>query len=600
MQNIANIELKKFKKTLDMVLDCVFMFDANTFKLLYVNQGVIKQLGYDQNELLNMTLLDINPYLTKKQIQQFLTPLVERSIPSCTLETIHQHKNTTLIQVEAFFQYIQEEDFFVAIVRNITERKRTEAKLQQDIKKAENTKKIAELANQAKTAFLANISHELRTPLNGILGYTQILKRDKKLTNKQRDNIQIIHRSGEHLLMLINDILDLSKIEAGKLNIIPIDFYLPGFLQDIADLIKMRATQKGLDFEYEILHPLPIAVRADEKRLRQVLLNLLSNAVKFTNEGIISLRVIYYNGRVRFEVEDTGIGVPNEHLETIFSSFHQIGHQHHQGTGLGLSISKQLVEMMEGKLLISSLLGNGSIFWFDIPMTEIQAADDVYRPYQHETIIGYTATDETNSPFKILLVDEIWQNRTFLVSLLKNLGFIVLEASNGKEALDLTIKNLPNVIITDLIVPYMNDFELVQEIRKLTQLQKVIIFATSADVFEQQQQKSLEIGCDEFIAKPVDTEALLTKLQKHLPLKWDFDNENSKEASEDVDIVGPSAEQAAILLKLILGGNVKKIINNVNQLEQQQPQLTPFSNEVKKLVRNFAMSELKQFIKLYT
>ena len=591
----ANIELKKFKKTLDMVLDCVFMFDANTFKLLYINQGVINQLGYDKHELLNMSLLDINPYLSKKQIQNFLAPLIANSKPSITLETIHQHKNTTLIQVEAFFQYLQEEDFFIAIVRNITERKRTEAKLQQDIKNAENTKKIAELANQAKTAFLANISHELRTPLNGILGYTQILKRDKNLTNKQKDSIQIIHRSGEHLLTLINDILDLSKIEAGKLGIVTTDFYLSSFLQDIADLIKMRAIQKKLDFKYEILNPLPIAVQADEKRLRQVLLNLLSNAVKFTNTGVINFRIIYNDGRIRFEIEDTGIGIPNEHLKTIFSSFQQLGQQHHQGTGLGLSISKQLVEMMNGQLLVSSFLGNGSIFWFDIPITEIQNTEEVYQSYQHGTIIGYTVTDKTNPPFKILLVDEIWQNRIFLTSLLKNIGFIILEASDGEEALEKTIKYLPDIIITDLIIPYMDGFELVKEIRKLIQSQEVAIFATSVDILE--QQNSLNMGCDEFIAKPIDTEILLAKLQKYLPLEWIFDDEKSPEISENSNIIGPSSEQAAILLKLVLGGNVKKIINNVNQLEQ--PKLIPFTNEVKKLVGNFAMSELKDFIKLY-
>ncbi|MBE9562997.1 MAG: response regulator, partial [Proteobacteria bacterium] len=299
-----------------------------------------------------------------------------------------------------------------------------------------------------------------------------------------------------------------------------------------------------------------------------------------------------------FEVEDTGVGIPNEHLETIFASFHQVGYQHHQGTGLGLSISKQLVEMMDGQLLVSSLLGNGSIFWFDMPITEIQTNDKIYRPYQHGTIIGYTATNEINSPFTILLVDEIWQNRTFLVSLLKNIGFTILEAGSGKDALELASKHLPNIIITDLIIPHMNGFELVQEIRKLPQLQKVIIFATSADVFKHQQQQSLKIGCDEFIAKPVDTEALLTKLQKHLPIEWIFDTPPYQEASENTDIVGPSTEQAAILLKLVLGGNVKKIVTNVNQLEQ--PKFTPFANEVKKLVRDFAMSELKQFIKKYT
>jgi signal transduction histidine kinase len=343
LNKATNIELIKFKKTLDMTLDCVLMFDAETFKIFYVNQGAINQLGYQTEELLQMTLLEINPYFTQEQIRQFLNPLVDGSQPALTLESIHQHKNTTLIQVETFFQYIEippthflkgemesffnknkaatlekGESFFVAIVRDITERKRAEAKLQHAKISAEEAQKAAEVANKAKSAFLANMSHELRTPLNGILGYTQILKRDKTLTEKQKDGIDIIHRSSEHLLTLINDILDLSKIEAGKLEINPINFHLPEFLQNIADLMKMRAEQKSINFIFEILYQLPIFVHTDEKRLRQVLLNLLSNAVKFTEKGNVSFKIICYEGKIRFEVEDTGIGIPVDQLEVIF------------------------------------------------------------------------------------------------------------------------------------------------------------------------------------------------------------------------------------------------------------------------------------------
>ena len=388
----ANIELKKFKITLDMTLDCVFMFDAQTFNFFYVNQGAINQIGYTQQELLQMTVLDISPSLTETEARLFLAPLVNGEQPSLMRETIHQHKNTTLIQVEAFFQCIKippnpplsksdsaplegtrvtqlekggkTESFFVAIVRDITERKRAEAKLQQAKKAADEARKTAEIANHAKTAFLANMSHELRTPLNSILGYTQILSRDKTLADKQKEGIQTIHRSGEHLLTLINDILDLSKIEAGKLGIILVDFALPEFLQNIVDLMKMRAEQKSIELIYDKLYPLPTAVRTDEKRLRQILLNLLSNAIKFTEKGNVTFKVIYYSDRVRFEIEDSGCGIPADQLQAIFLPFRQIGCQSEQqdGTGLGLAISKQLVEMMGGQLQVETLVGTGSIF----------------------------------------------------------------------------------------------------------------------------------------------------------------------------------------------------------------------------------------------
>jgi len=645
---VANVELKKFKKTLDMTLDCVFMFDAQTFKFFYVNQGAMNQVGYTQNELLQMTLLDIIPALTETEAHQFLAPLLSGSKPSLTLETIHQRKNTTLIPVEAFFQYIQipphspfkmieddegkkgsantfssfealkekEEFFFVAIVRDITERKHAEAKLQLAKNAAEAAKKTAEIANKAKSEFLANMSHELRTPLNGILGYTQILNNDKRLTDKQKEGIQIIHRSGEHLLILINDILDLSKIEAGKLEMSPIDFGLPIFLQDIVDLMKMRAEQKSIELMYETLYPLPMGVRTDKKRLRQVLLNLLSNAIKFTDKGHVNFKVIYDNGRARFEVEDTGCGVPVDQLESIFLPFQQMGDQHQQleGTGLGLAISQQLVTMMGGQLHIETLLGTGSLFWFDISLPEVKGFTYLNLS-QQATIIGYERKEKEErleeqgninlSPFQILVVDDKWQNRAFLVNFLTNLGFKVFEANNGKEALDFALKNSLDMIITDLVMPIMDGFNLTREICKSDRLKNIIVIATSANVFEHQQRKSLEVGCHAFIGKPIQTEHLLTLLQKYLPLKWLYDESKKLSTSTDEPMVllkpliGPSSKQAAILFKFIKSGNINKIIENVAQLEQEDIRLSPFASEIKKLANHFEMSKLKELVKSY-
>lgn len=634
----VNIELNKFKKTLDMTLDCVFMFDAQTFKFLYVNQGAINQVGYTQKELLQMTVLDLSPYLNNEEsARQFLAPLLDGSQPSLTLETIHQHKNTRLLQVESFFQYIQipspsplsetnitwlenenansvllekekkVESFFVAIVRDINEHKRAEAKLQQAKKNAEDAQRAAEVANHAKSIFLANMSHELRTPLNGILGYTQLLKREKILTNQQLEGIQIIHRSSEHLLTLINDILDLSKIEAGKLEIIPVVFCLSAFLQNIVDLIKMRAKQKKIEFLYKILSPLPTAVQADEKKLRQILLNLLSNAIKFTSKGHVIFKVTYNNDKARFEVEDTGIGIPTEQQEAIFLPFQQIGYQSNQmeGTGLGLSISKQLVEKMGGKLQISSLLGSGSIFWFEIPLPKAQNLLVDANNKQQGTIIGYKKSklvpeQEDNSSFQILVVDNQWENRVFLVNLLKELGFSLLEANNGKEALELTSQNLPDIVFTDLVMPVMDGFEFARKVRKSFFSKKLVIIAVSANVFEHQQQMSLEAGCNEFLAKPVHLESLLDLLPKYLPLEWVYDNTDTKPSPEKVaSIIAPSTEQISVLLKLVIGGKIKKIIKNVTQLEQQDATLSPFAEVVKTLANDFEMTKLKDFIKQY-
>ncbi len=653
---ITNIELKKFKKTLDMALDCVFMFEAKKFKLFYVNQGAINQVGYIQEELLQMTLLDINPSLTETNARQFLAPLLDGSQPSLMLETMHQHKNTTLIPVEAFFQHIhipppppfpkesapfpsvqtdtalkngnvdtnrlekggKGEFFFVAIVRDITERKRTEAKLQLAKNTAEEAKKAAEIANQAKSAFLANMSHELRTPLNGILGYTQILNRDRNLTEKQKEGIQIIHRSGEHLLTLINDILDLSKIEADKLEMTPIDFRLPDFLQNIVDLMKMRAAQKNIELVYEILYLLPTTVRTDEKRLRQILLNLLSNAVKFTDTGSVTLKVIYYNGKIRFEVEDTGYGIPTDQIEAVFLPFQQVGYQSQQqeGTGLGLAISRRLVKMMGGELHVESLLDVGSIFWFEIPLREVQGFVDLEHS-QPVAIVGYRKTGERetiqgdnekekgendNSQFTILVVDDKWQNRNFLVNLLKDIGFNVLEASDGKQALDLATNQLPDIIITDLVMPVMDGFEFTREIRQSVHLKDIAVIAASANVFEHQQRKSLEAGCNEFVAKPINTENLLELLPKYLPLEWLYDSIDTPLTSFpqwETPSIGPSSEQAAALFKLIMSGNIKKIIENVTQLEQQNAKLSPFAKIVVKLANSFEIPKLKELVKPY-
>lgn len=628
-----NMELNRFKMTLDMTLDCVFMFDAETLHFSYVNQGAINQFGYVQEELLQMTVPDIYPDFTKDSIQTLLAPLVKGKHPALTVETVHRHKDNTLIQVEAFLQFVQisslsEEEngdaLFLAIVRDITERKLAEAKLQQAKETAEQAQRAAESANRAKSTFLANMSHELRTPLNGILGYTQILKRDKTLTPKQIEAISVIHRSGEHLLTLINDILDLSKIEAGRLELIPSEFRFPEFLKNIADLFKMQAEQKGISFVYEEVpypvtasgndsgiyaplisqEPLPAAVHADEKRLRQILLNLISNAIKFTKQGQVIFQVSCHQDKCLFAVNDTGTGIPEDQLGIIFLPFRQVDNPGHyiEGTGLGLSISKKLVDMMGGQLRVKSQLGQGSTFFFEIVLPKVKGFVDTHAPPLPH-IIAYQPK-EKGKVFKILVVDDKWENRTVFINLLKELGFDFAEAQDGAEALKVAQQYLPDLIILDLVMPVMDGFELARQVRQLEgDLKNVIMIAASASVFDCHQRESIDAGCNEFVAKPVRTDTLLNLLKKYLPLEWIY--EENQETSEEahalssMTMVGPSSEQANVLLELALKGNIKKIVDYAGQLKQQNAQLKPFAEEILKMAKKFEISKIKEFVKKY-
>jgi PAS domain S-box-containing protein len=407
----ANLELHRFKTTLDLTLDSVFIFDADTLKFFYVNQGAVNQLGYTQEKLLEMNVLDLNPKdFSGQDYSQALMSLLVENIqkPATTFETVHQHNSGTLIPVEVFAQYIQLSEqlkYFIAIARDITERKQTEAKLQQAKIIAEEARQTAERANQTKSAFLAHMSHELRTPLNGILGYTQILNRDQNLTDQQQQGVRVIHRCGEHLLTLINDILDFSKIEADKLELNLSVLHLSGFFKDITDLFKMQAAQKSISLRYQPQLPLPSVVYADEKRLRQILLNLLSNAVKFTPlGGQVSLIVNYQAGKAQFAVADTGEGIAADQLTAIFLPFHQTGNSihHKEGTGLGLSISKKLVELMGGQLQVESQLGKGSLFKFEIELPEVQNWGN-HQCHPAQPTLGVDDQVET-TPLKSLLV----------------------------------------------------------------------------------------------------------------------------------------------------------------------------------------------------
>jgi len=354
------------------------------------------------------------------------------------------------------------------------------------------------------------MSHELRTPLNSILGYAQILKRDSAVSQRQEHGLDIIHQSGNHLLGLITDVLDIAKIEAGKIELSPTTFHLPAFLQNVCDIIRIRTEAKGLFFEYNSAEDLPSGVYGDEKRLRQVLMNLLGNAIEFSDTGTVSLRVYELNElnelnalrelkklgnsetqklknsktrKLRFQIEDTGVGIPPEQLENIFQPFQQVGDAAHrgEGTGLGLMISRNLIRLMGSDLHVKSQAGEGSLFWFDLALPEVADWKEA-APGEPQKILGAKGTAPT-----ILVVDDKQGNRAVYVDLLSPLGFDVIEATNGQEGLDKATEYRPDVIVADLIMPVLDGFEMIRRIRQSALLKDTMIIAASASVFEEDQ-----------------------------------------------------------------------------------------------------------------
>ncbi|HEY9611733.1 ATP-binding protein, partial [Allocoleopsis sp.] len=477
--------------------------------------------------------------------------------------------------------------------------------LQQEIGDRKRAEEAAEAANHAKSEFLANMSHELRTPLNGILGYTQIFKKYKDLTEQQKNGVGIIHQCGEHLLTLINDILDLSKIEARKLELYPKEFNFLEFINGIYEICRIRAEQKGIELIYETLSPLPQAIRADEKRLRQVLINLLGNAVKFTEKGSVTFKVGYQEEKLRFQVEDTGIGIAQQQLEEIFLPFQQVGEESRktEGTGLGLAISRQLVELMNASINVKSTLGQGSIFWLDLDLPEVRLQNNLVNNWERN-IIAFKGEKR-----KILVVDDKWMNRSVLVNILEPLGFEVLEVSNGLDALNKVHEFKPDVIFMDLVMPVMDGFEATRRIRTLPEFKDVVVIAISASVFNFDRQQSQEVGCDDFLPKPIREAELLEKLRLHLGLEWIYeettsDSPEQKEVHPQSQIshsnfIVPPAAEVAVLLDMARRGDLRGLARRATQLEELDQEWVPFATHLRQLAKEFKGKQLREFLKQF-
>ncbi len=483
-------------------------------------------------------------------------------------------------------------------------------------------KQLADNANQAKSEFLANMSHELRTPLNGILGYAQILGRTKTIPEKERHGINIIHQCGSHLLTLINDILDISKIEARRLELSPSAVHLPSILQGVMEISQIRARQKSIDFHYEPDPDLPGGIVIDEKRLRQVLINLLGNAIKFTDKGTVTFRVekldpsvsssnsLQINSqadsqanqnpfvRLRFTVIDTGIGIAPTEIEKLFRAFEQVGDRSRQaeGTGLGLAISQQIIQLMGGKIEVMSQLGVGSRFFFtlDVPL----ALDWIQQQTSEAgNIVGYGGERK-----QILVVDDRWENRSVVVNLLEPLGFVVTEAEHGQDGLDKMRELQPDLVITDLAMPVMDGFEMLKQLRQAPDLQHLIVVVSSASVSQLDQQMSLDAGGDDFLAKPVHSQDLFNALARHLNLTWDYQQEESpmtidmSTSASGNDLTIPESRDLQMLLELAQEGRLKKLMQLGAEIAARDQSYQPFVDHIHHLAKQFQSEKIEEFI----
>ncbi len=469
----------------------------------------------------------------------------------------------------------------------------------------QEAKLLADRANHAKSEFLANMSHELRTPLNGILGYAQILSRSESLARKERDGVNIIYQCGSHLLTLINDVLDISKIEARKLELVATPLHLPSLLHSVVEMCRIKADQKGIEFFYKPSSRLPEGVLADEKRLRQVLINLLGNAIKFTDQGSVTLGIDVLEisdtqVSLLFQVIDTGVGITAEDCDKLFQAFEQVGDQEKQseGTGLGLAISQRIVNLMGGTIQVKSQLGEGSEFFF---IAELPLANDWAKQQSTlksgDRIIGYDG-----KRCQILVIDDRWENRAVVQNLLEPLGFEILEAEHGQAGLELLQTQQPDLVITDLAMPVMDGFRFLEQVRNREDLKHTKVIVSSASVSQTDQQMALDAGGDDFLAKPVDVPFLFQTIAQQLQLTWIHETpaeSTSNSTTVITELVLPPSAILEALLKTAETADIKSLRHQLNTLVDEEPVYRPFADTVLQLASQFMTEEIEDLIEQY-
>ncbi|MDM8568232.1 ABC transporter substrate binding protein [Thiotrichales bacterium HSG1] len=489
----------------------------------------------------------------------------------------------------------------IFLLKNIAKRKRVQQKLKQLSNELKIKAEEADAANKAKSIFLAHMSHELRTPLNAILGFSQIISDSKSLSKTDRDNINIITNSGEHLLTLINQVLDLSKIEAGRTTINNNNFDLHQLLDDLEIMFSLKIKEKNLKFICERQSLLPQYVNADDVKLRQILINLLNNAVKFTKKGKVEIYVSHNEKHktLDFIVRDTGHGIAKNELDNLFKAFIQTssGKKQHEGTGLGLSISRKFIRLMGGDVTANSILGEGTTFEFYIKY-KIPNTNKVLQPEAPKKVIALAANQ---MEYRILIVDDKWSNRQLMVSLLKPLGFMVKEAENGKKAVEIFNQWQPHLIWMDMRMPIMDGYNATMEIRKHVKGQGVAIIALTANALDEGRANIEDAGCDDYLQKPFNNACIFEIMHRHIGVKYIYldDSSANTEIDHTEEFTPHTLSQLPneLLEQLLQAATMLDMEETQALIEQVAKQSKFLADKLLQLVGEFEYDELQSLIK---
>ena len=554
-------------------------------RVVQVNDAFVRMFGFSREEILNRSLDDtIIPEKLQTESNLLKQYIIDRK--QFFTETVRKRKDGSLIPISVtgapVFVHDRMTGIF-AIYRDITEWKEAEAKLKQ-------AKEEAEAANRAKSLFWADMSHEIRTPMNAILGYTQWMQKDQQLTPEQRRHLDTISRSGEHLLELINGILEMSKIEAGRMELHPNVFDFHSLLDEIHRMFDMQARRKGLALEFLCENDIPRYIITDEGKLRQAILHLMTNAVKFTDRGKITLRAAAgqpedepssdesnLQWMLRVSVEDTGPGIPPEDLEVIFQGFAQkdIGRPKKE-TRLDLAISRAYVHQLGGQLTVESYLGKGSAFRFFV---KVQAATGQFP--RKEQILSTVRKLAANSEcLRVLIADDNAANREILIRMLKRVGFEVRYAINGLECLDIYREWRPRVVFMDIRMPVMDGVEATQRIKTSPGGRDTIVIAVSAGALEDQNTNVLEYGADAFISKPFREVDILSEIQRLTGITYEYELRDEPKGRIEViqplgshlDISGIPHEWIEAMQQAIKGGYQDDLLAAIDRLEETFPE----------------------------
>jgi two-component system sensor histidine kinase/response regulator len=611
--------------------------------------------GYTREEAVKLDVGDLSqgePPYTMDHARQWVRKAVEEG--SQRFEWLAKRKSGELFWDETNLKHavIGGQDRILAFVSDITDRKRAEDELRkhrdhlEELVKERTTeltiaKEQAEAANRAKSAFLANMSHELRTPLNAILGFTQLMRRDPTFPPTQQKNLHIMHQSGEHLLELLNDILEMSKIEAGRATFTESDFDLYRLLATLESMFATRAEEKGLHLGFECAPDVPQYIRTDERKLRQVLINLLGNAIKFTRAGSVTLRVSESASRVGesadrscadsptrllFEVQDTGVGIAPEEMHQLFQAFTQTtsGQESLEGSGLGLALSRRFVQLMGGDITVESPPlnplrqaqgklpqregskgGPGSLFRFDIQATVVQASA-VQARQPTRRVVGLVPGQGV---YRILVAEDREASRALLVQLLTAAGFEVREATNGQEAIAVWQAWNPHLIWMDMRMPIMDGYQATQHIKSsVSNLQHLhraadavqvspipTIIALTAQAFEEERAAILAAGCDDFVRKPFREEDIFEKMAQHLGLRYVCE-ELDQPAGEPAPVALTPDDLAALptgwiadLRQAARAGEAEQILELIEQIKKGH---APLAEDLAQLIYEFRFDKI--------